>query len=190
MATLLCTEQPYRCGFYIVLTRPKVAYLALAETANTACDMYLVYQPLVQEFGKIEAITFFPKTLSASAMVTVLISTPVQVFMAWRISVIMGTKKVALVIVAFSLLAFTGGTWVTANVITLKTFAKKDTFEFNRPGVLWFVASAVTDVIITVTLVYTLVSALSVIIKRTSCQFPPSTNERLAIPRLPMPLTA
>ncbi|KAF9455845.1 hypothetical protein BDZ94DRAFT_1179069, partial [Collybia nuda] len=133
-----------------------VAYLALVEAVNTACDMYVVYQPLVLQFGKIEAVTFFPKTLSAAAVVTVLISTPVQIFMAWRISVIMGTKMVALIIAAFSLLSFAGGTWVTINVAVIKAFSKKNSFEFNRPGVVWFVASAITDVLITFTLVYSL----------------------------------
>jgi hypothetical protein len=133
-----------------------VAYLALAETANTACDMYLVYQPLVQQFGKIEAVTFFPKTLSAAAIVTVLISTPVQLFMGWRISVITGSRKISFLIALFSLVAFAGGVWVTVNVIVLKTFDKKDTFQFNLPGVMWFIASAVTDILITFTLVFTL----------------------------------
>jgi hypothetical protein len=44
--------------------------------------------------------------LAAAAIVTVLISTPVQMFMAWRISVITGGIKIALLICLFSLISF------------------------------------------------------------------------------------
>ncbi|KAF9265164.1 hypothetical protein L218DRAFT_159551 [Marasmius fiardii PR-910] len=133
-----------------------VAYLCLAETANTACNMYVVYEPLITRFGQIEAIELFPKLLSSQAIVTVLISTPVQIFMAWRISVITGTLLITLVICLFSLMSFAGGVWLFATVIILKIFANKDTFQFNLPGVFWFVSSAIADILITVTLVYTL----------------------------------
>ncbi|KAF9262827.1 hypothetical protein L218DRAFT_928856 [Marasmius fiardii PR-910] len=133
-----------------------VAYLFLAETANTACNMYLIYEPVIQRFGKIEALMLFPRMLAAAAILPVLISTPVQMFMAWRIKVITGTYLVGLVICFFSLISLAGGCMVTANVVILKTFDKKDTFRFNFPGVMWFVASAVADVLITVTLVFTL----------------------------------
>jgi len=133
-----------------------VAYLAIAETANTACDMYLIYQPLVQEFGQPAAFTLFPLFLPSAAFLTVAISTPVQMFMGWRISVITGSRKISLLIALFSLVAFAGGVWVTVQVAVFKTFAKKDTFQFNLPGVIWFVASAVADILITATLVFSL----------------------------------
>jgi hypothetical protein len=133
-----------------------VAYLAIAETVNTACDMYLVYQPLIQRFAKIEAVEFFPIMLAASPIVTVLISTPVQMFMAWRIVVITQSKKIPFVIAVFSIVSLAGGIWVGVQVVVFKLFSKKDSFQFNLPGVIWFVAAAVADVLITVTLVYSL----------------------------------
>ncbi|KAF9254156.1 hypothetical protein L218DRAFT_588446 [Marasmius fiardii PR-910] len=133
-----------------------VAYLLLVETANTACNMYLIYEPLIQRFGQIEALLLFPKMLSAAALIPVMISTPVQMFMAWRIKVITGTYSMGIVICFFSLISMAGAITVAANVVILKTFAMKNTFRFNLPGVMWFVASAIADVLITVALVFTL----------------------------------
>ncbi|KAJ3567900.1 hypothetical protein NP233_g6066 [Leucocoprinus birnbaumii] len=117
-----------------------VVYLGITETINTACDMYLVYQPLIQQFAKVEAITVFPMMLAASPIVTtrakVSISTPVQMFMAWRIVIITQSRKVPLVIALFSTISFAGAIWVGVNVATLRLFSKKDTFGFNLPGVI------------------------------------------------------
>ena len=33
------------------LTPSKVFYLLIVETVNTGCDMYIVYQPLIDRFG-------------------------------------------------------------------------------------------------------------------------------------------
>ncbi|KXN88564.1 hypothetical protein AN958_07050 [Leucoagaricus sp. SymC.cos] len=151
-----------------------VTYLATAETVNTACDMYLVYQPLIQQFAKVEAESSpliyqnldlhfsIYAVLAAYILIIltgvpqVLISTPVQMFMGWRIVVITQSRKIPLVIALFSIVSLAGGIWVGVQVIVFKFFSRKDSFEFNLPGVIWFVAAAVTDVIITVALVYSL----------------------------------
>jgi len=133
-----------------------VVYLLIAEMANTACDMYLIYQPLVKDFGTLLAVTYYPLLLAASPVVTVLISTPIQMFTAWRISVISQGKKIPALVCLFSLVSFAGAMKVTVDVATFKLFSTKDTFKFNMPGVIWFVGSACADVLITVTLVYSL----------------------------------
>jgi len=133
-----------------------VFYLIIAETVNTCCDMYLIYQPLVQEFGTVTALTYFPMMLAASPIVTVCVSTPVQIFTAWRISVVSQKKFIAIIICLFALLSFVGAFWVGVQVVTFKLFARKLSFQFNLPGVIWFVASAVADLLITVTLVFSL----------------------------------
>ncbi|TFY62796.1 hypothetical protein EVJ58_g3644 [Rhodofomes roseus] len=40
-----------------------VIYLFIVETVNTACDMYLIYQPLVQEFGTPQSLTAAQRVL-------------------------------------------------------------------------------------------------------------------------------
>ncbi|KAJ7591665.1 hypothetical protein C8J56DRAFT_887949 [Mycena floridula] len=39
---------------------PKVSYLFIMETTNSVCDMAMMYQPLIAEWGTDKAITFFP----------------------------------------------------------------------------------------------------------------------------------
>jgi len=133
-----------------------VGYLALAETVNTACDMYLIYQPLVQEFGQAAATQFFPTFLASSGIITVCISTPVQIFMGWRIKVITESNKIFALIIFFSTVSFAVCIWDMTQVITFKLFTRKDDFIFILPGIIWFVASAVSDVLITASLIWSL----------------------------------
>lgn len=129
-----------------------VLYLFIIETVNTACDVGVVFQPLILEFGK--PPIFFPHMLAAAPIATVMISSPVQIFTAWRIMIISRSKWMGLVISALSLASFAGGLWTTVDVAVFRVFARKP--ELNRPGVVWFVASAVADVLITGSLIYSL----------------------------------
>ncbi|KAF8234623.1 hypothetical protein L208DRAFT_1261097, partial [Tricholoma matsutake] len=144
-----------RCPETALITL-QVLYLFIIETVNTACDVGVVFQPLILEFGENPSITsgkppiFFPHTPIA----TVMISSPVQIFTAWRIMIISRSKWMGLVISALSLASFAGGLWTTVDVAVFRVFARKP--ELNRPGVVWFVASAVADVLITGSLIYSL----------------------------------
>jgi len=133
-----------------------VFYLIIAETVNTGCDMYLIYQPLVREFGTSAAVTYFPIMLAASPIITVCVSTPVQIFTAWRITVVTQKKPAAAIICLLSLLSFATAFWTGIQVITFKLISRKLEFEFILPGVIWLIATALADLIITATLVFSL----------------------------------
>jgi hypothetical protein len=133
-----------------------IGYLFVVEVLNTCCDIYLIYQPLVQEFGSVAAVTYFPMMLAATPIITVSVSTPVQIFTAWRISVVSQSKKIAAIICILAVISYVGGLWVTVQVVTFKLYARKGSFIFTLPGIIWFVASAFADMIITGTLVFSL----------------------------------
>ncbi|EGN91866.1 hypothetical protein SERLA73DRAFT_191884 [Serpula lacrymans var. lacrymans S7.3] len=145
-----CTSRPPNLDPLVVF------YLIIAETVNTCCDMYLIYQPLVQEYNTSAAVTYFPMMLAASPIVTVCVSTPVQIFTAWRISVVSQRKIMAIIISLCALLSFVGAFWVGVEVVTFKLFSQKASFRFNLPAVIWFTASVAADLLITVTLVLSL----------------------------------
>ncbi|EGO00735.1 hypothetical protein SERLA73DRAFT_178641 [Serpula lacrymans var. lacrymans S7.3] len=135
-----------------------IFYLIVAETVNTGCDMYLIYQPLVQEFGTSAAGTYFPMMLAASPIVTVCVSTPVQIFTAWRITIVTQRKVAAIIICTFSLLSFAAALWTGIQVVTLKLISRKLELEFIITGVTWLILSALADLIITATLVFSLLT--------------------------------
>ena len=85
-----------------------------------------------------------------------IISTPVQIFVAWRIRIISKAAWLSLIIVAFALTAFGGGMWLSVTVTQIRKFSRKP--ELHWPAMLWLVASAIGDVVITVSLVWYLVS--------------------------------
>ncbi|KAJ7060519.1 hypothetical protein C8F01DRAFT_1142959 [Mycena amicta] len=129
-----------------------VLYLLVLETLNTGLDMAMMYQPLILEYG--QQLTNFPIVFPTEPLMVVLISTPIQIFFAWRIHTITHLSSVPIIISIFALASLAGGLWTTAKVAIIREFAKKPLL--HAPALLWFLSSAVADVLITVSLVLTL----------------------------------
>jgi len=131
-----------------------VAYLIVAETLNTGFSIGLLYEPLISKYGQPAATTFFPLVLPAEPIMTVAISTPIQIFIAWRIKIISGRLWIPIIIGILSLISLGGGTWLAYTVIVVRQFARKP--ELHWPALTWLLASAIADVFITGSLVYSL----------------------------------
>jgi len=131
-----------------------VLYLFLAETTNLGCNIATIYEPLVTRFGTIGALTFFPILITATPTTNVAISTPTQIFTAWRIVVLTGKRWLGAAITAFALLSLGCAIW-TATVITeVRLFSRKA--ETVKPAIVWFVASCIADVTITLGIYFSL----------------------------------
>ncbi|KAJ7057566.1 hypothetical protein C8F01DRAFT_319612, partial [Mycena amicta] len=129
-------------------------YLLLAETINTAFDTSLVYEPLVARWGQTEALQITPLFLRPDAAVTVAISTPVQLFMAWRLRALTKQSIFPAIISLLALVSLAGGL-----TVTIKTSLKPD--YSSMPGfhpfvTTWLVASAACDVVLSAALIYSL----------------------------------
>jgi len=131
-----------------------ILYLFFVETVNTGCDMAMMFQPLIQKFGQAEALKYFPTMFSAEPIVFVCISTPIQVFFAWRIKVLTKYNILALIITLFALVSCGGGVWTSVLLIKLKLFALKP--KLHPAALVWFLSAVVADVLITATLVVSL----------------------------------
>ncbi|KAF8900289.1 hypothetical protein CPB84DRAFT_1779298 [Gymnopilus junonius] len=118
-----------------------VLYLFFLETANTVFDIGLIFEPLVLNYG-------LPSSL------LVLISMPVQLFIAWRIRIISGSLLMSSVIVFFGVSAFIGGIAVTVCVSFIREWANFRQFE--GAVITWLAASAIADLLITVSLSWSL----------------------------------
>ncbi|ESK89765.1 hypothetical protein Moror_16827 [Moniliophthora roreri MCA 2997] len=129
-----------------------VAYLMVAEFANTMFDIALIWQPLITLGGAMHGP---PTFLPADAITTTLISTPVQIFLAWRLYVITKSKILPIIGCCLSVCSLAGGMFLCSVVLS-----RRDMFNRSGPGpaaaITWLVASSVTDVVITGGLVWAL----------------------------------
>ncbi|KAJ7588161.1 hypothetical protein C8J56DRAFT_1164769 [Mycena floridula] len=135
-----------------VWTRGLVLCLFLCITLKTVFNMVAVYQSLVQQFGDLHPQ--LPFYLRSDPVMTGIISTPVQLLMAWRIMVVTETRLWTCIIVAVAMLAFGASIWTTIEVSFKPGFLQFA--EFRAAPITWLVSSAVTDLIITGILVYSL----------------------------------
>ncbi|KAJ7496664.1 hypothetical protein FB451DRAFT_1208348 [Mycena latifolia] len=129
-------------------------YLFVLETANTGFGIAIVWGPLMTNYGTPAAMTFFPTYLPAQPFVTTLISTPMQIFVAWRIYVNTRSIWVPLAISICAIGSFAGAYWTGITLIMVKTFLRKA--EVNHPGIVWSAFSTSADCLMTMALTFIL----------------------------------
>ncbi|KAK1233521.1 hypothetical protein PQX77_003332 [Marasmius sp. AFHP31] len=132
----------------------QVAYLFILETANSAFDMAMMYEPLIAGFGSNEAVAKFPTLFMTEPILMALIAFPIQLFFAWRIQRVTGIWWISAIIALLALTSCAGGIWTGVMVGVVKTFARKP--ELHTPALVWFLTSCVADVLITISLVRSL----------------------------------
>ncbi|KAF9491726.1 hypothetical protein BDN71DRAFT_1452425 [Pleurotus eryngii] len=131
-----------------------ILYLFVLETCNTVFDIAMMYEPLILNFGTPDAITYFPTMIAADPIITVAIATPIQFFVAWRISIISRSWLMPALICIIGVISLAGGIWTCITVATIRVFSRKP--ELHWPALTWLLASAIADALITSTLVYSL----------------------------------
>ncbi|KAJ7153252.1 hypothetical protein C8R46DRAFT_1119854 [Mycena filopes] len=129
-----------------------VGFLFVVETANTALDMAMMYEPLILGYG--QKPVFFPTVFMTEPLCVVLVSMPIQIFFAWRIHQLTKSLWVPAIISVFGVASFAGGLWTAIRVQMLREFVKKPLL--HNSALLWFLASCVADILITISLVMTL----------------------------------
>ncbi|KAF9523139.1 hypothetical protein CPB83DRAFT_899035 [Crepidotus variabilis] len=155
-----------------------VLYLFVLETLNTGFNIGMMYQPLVLKFGLEETLFYTPAmlilgtvTLSLAPIntwlsdihlsfrrldpvITGMISTSAQFFIAWRIKVISQSKNIPIVICILALVSLGGASTLTAFVAIQPEFPHLRAYK--GAIITWLVSSTVADLLITVTLAWTL----------------------------------
>ncbi|EKM76860.1 hypothetical protein AGABI1DRAFT_108490 [Agaricus bisporus var. burnettii JB137-S8] len=95
-------------------------------------------------------MTYFP----LQPLMTVAASTPVQLFIAWRIIVISEKRHIPFIIGLFSLISTGGAIWLAYTVVDIREFSRKA--ELHWPALTWLIAAMIADVIIAASLGYSL----------------------------------
>ncbi|KAJ7116937.1 hypothetical protein C8R44DRAFT_879467 [Mycena epipterygia] len=132
-------------------------YLSPQKTANWVCDVGLIYEPLIIRYATPEALTVTPLLLRADGLLTVLVSTPVQLFIAWRVRVVTNSfvlPSIIALLATISLCTAILYIFVLAP-LTSRTFSNSVP-RFNGEIITWLIASAACDVFLTGSLVHSL----------------------------------
>ncbi|KAJ7793716.1 hypothetical protein B0H14DRAFT_3497788 [Mycena olivaceomarginata] len=129
-------------------------YLLIVETANVFVEFGIIYQPLIIQYGKDAAIAFSPKLLPGDSVLISIVSAPIQLFTAWRISVITGSRILPGFIALLSLSSFAAGITVSAKVIAFPEFRSFE--NFTIVVIVWLVLSAACDIVIAVGMTHAL----------------------------------
>ncbi|KAJ7633394.1 hypothetical protein DFH06DRAFT_691474 [Mycena polygramma] len=119
-------------------------YLLLVETANVVVQFGIVYEPLILRVT-LDTIRS-PKLLPGDSILIAIVSAPIQLFTAWRISVITGSLILPIIIALLSLGSF--GTGVTVSAVVLRHPEFESFQNFSTEIILWLVLSAVCDIVI------------------------------------------
>ncbi|KAJ7759578.1 hypothetical protein B0H16DRAFT_1816250 [Mycena metata] len=148
-------------------TRYIIYYLIVMETINTICDVGLIYEPLITLRYSQSVEIYSPKFLAADPIVTVsanltlhaiqtsrpqtLISTPCQLFLAWRIRRVTKSNWLSGLVALLSFASLVGGVGATIGVALRPEFAQ---FHLLEPEItLWLASTAFADLFITAFLV-------------------------------------
>ncbi|KAF5365399.1 hypothetical protein D9757_011665 [Collybiopsis confluens] len=134
-------------------------YLFIMETLNTGFGIAIVWEPLMTNYGTPAALTFFPTYLPTQPFVTTLISTPMQIFVAWRIYASTRSMWMPLAIIICAIGSIAGAYWTGATVIIVKTFLRKE--EINHPSIVWSSFTTAADCLMTFSLTYIMASSAS-----------------------------
>ncbi|KAJ7898636.1 hypothetical protein B0H14DRAFT_2674951 [Mycena olivaceomarginata] len=125
-----------------------IYYLILMEAINTGCDIGIIYQPLIMQHGNV------PNHLdptSKSPLYPTLISTPTQLFMAWRIRLVTKSNWLSGLVALLAFISLVGGTVATIGVSHYQEFVKFKLVE--APLTIWLTSTAFADLFITAFLV-------------------------------------
>ncbi|KAJ7435802.1 hypothetical protein B0H11DRAFT_1956927 [Mycena galericulata] len=128
-----------------------IYYLILMETINTICDVGLIYEPLISMHNSPLVTVNAPTLLSADPIVTALISTPTQLFMAWRIKLVTKSNWFAAVVAVLAITSLFSALAATVGVVHVREFAKFSMVE--GPLTVWLTSTAFADLAITAFLV-------------------------------------
>jgi len=135
-------------------TRYLILYLFIVETANLVIECGIIYEPLIIRYGTKAAVTVSPKLLPGDSILISIVSAPIQLFAAWRISVITGSFILPGIIALVSI-----GSSAAGINMSVKVFLNPEFQEFGSfiaAATVWLALSAVCDVVIAVGMTYAL----------------------------------
>ncbi|KAJ6486337.1 hypothetical protein DFH09DRAFT_1377822 [Mycena vulgaris] len=118
------------------------------ETANTALDIGMIYEPLILHYGALPVN--LPTVFITQPICVMLVGFPIQLFFIWRIWNLTGQNVIPFVIFVFSLVALGGGLWTTVRIPSFAEFRRIPLLHTS--ATVWLIGSAGTDLCISFSL--------------------------------------
>ncbi|KAJ6482670.1 hypothetical protein C8R45DRAFT_1099938 [Mycena sanguinolenta] len=121
-------------------------YLFIVETINVVVECGIIYEPLIIKYGTLAAVTLTPKLLPMDSIIISMVSAPIQLFSAWRISVITRSYILPSIIVLLSLASLGSGIDMCIKVFMIREFSQFATF--TTTAIVWLSLTAACDIVI------------------------------------------
>ncbi|KAF8170822.1 hypothetical protein K438DRAFT_1940857 [Mycena galopus ATCC 62051] len=131
-----------------VWIRLLMAYLLVVQIANVVIECGIIFEPLIIQYGELAAVTVSPKLLPADSVIIPIVSAPIQLFSAWRISVITRSYILPGIIALLSMASFGSGIDMSIKVFTNPEFSQFG--AFTTTAVVWLALSASCDLVIAI----------------------------------------
>ncbi|PIL30713.1 hypothetical protein GSI_06881 [Ganoderma sinense ZZ0214-1] len=129
-----------------------VLILFLCDTVNTGFDIAFLYDPLINNFGNVEPLTRASWMFITDPVITAIIAFLVQLFFAWRVNVLTSNRWIVTAILICAVAQLLGGIGTSIGVTIVRDFGELR--KFQAVGIVWLVAAALGDVLITAALVW------------------------------------
>ncbi|KAJ7911909.1 hypothetical protein B0H13DRAFT_1614123, partial [Mycena leptocephala] len=130
--------------------RMLVLYLVVVETANVLCDIGLIYEPLIIRYATPQALMVSPiLNLSLTYEINqVLVSTPIQLFIAWRVRIVTRSAMLPILISVLAMVSF--GARRNRGTTIVSLHPNFSDFPSFKPEVItWLVSTSACDVLLT-----------------------------------------
>jgi len=131
-----------------------VAFVLIVYTLNSVLDTWFAYHYSVSELGNPEAIYIVSWVMFIGPALTVIISSTVQSFFAWRIRKLTGYNWLAAIIIILAIAQLFAGIGTSIGSAILKDI---HTHRLKSIAVVWFVLAPLDDFIIAASLAWFLV---------------------------------
>ncbi|KAJ9476925.1 hypothetical protein PHBOTO_000581 [Pseudozyma hubeiensis] len=131
-----------------------VLFLMVADTLNAIFDQVFMYQYLVSNFGNLTYAAKSNRAFAADPVLTGIIAFSTQIFFAWRVYKLMHSKIMPAMIATGALVSLLSSIGTTVGVEIVLFFQEFQ--KFQVVVILWLGFAALTDVLITGSLVFTL----------------------------------
>ncbi|KAJ7810094.1 hypothetical protein B0H14DRAFT_1490718 [Mycena olivaceomarginata] len=138
-------------AYYQRFTNIQILYLFIVETANLVIECGIIYEPLIIRYA---AVTVSPRLLPGDSILISIVSAPIQLFAAWRISIITRSFILPGFIALVSIGSFAAGINMAVKVFLNPEF--QEFGSFIAAATVWLALSAVCDVVIAVGMTYAL----------------------------------
>lgn len=131
-----------------------VAFLMVADTLNSILDTVMLYDYVITNFGDKIFMNIANTTFATDPTMTGIIAFSTQCFFAWRVRKLTNSWILPVMIVTLGTASFLSAIGSTIGVQIVKQFAEFQ--KFKVVVIIWLVCAAMTDILITGSLIWTL----------------------------------